>query len=519
MASAAPLRVIILKPSKYRRDGYVERFRWGFMPNSTVPYMKSLTPDEVDGSPCEVLTVDEYVQTDLDYLGLLERTPGRRTLLALVGVQSHQFQRALDLAALARSRGVESCVVGGPHPMTCDVSAHAGRGVSFAQAEAEIVWPTILRHAREGELLPVYGEEGRWQARLDPPVLVPPAEPDLRRYATKMLGIYPARGCPYVCNFCSVIKIAGRAVRSQPVETTLASLKAAKAAGVKSIMFTSDNFNKYPEVRQLLERMIEEEIRLPFFVQCDAQIYRQEELVALMARAGCYQMFIGVESFSREVLREAHKLQNHPDRYAQIAALCRRHGILTHFSNIIGFPSHTEESVLEHLELLREVGPDLASFYVLCPIPGTEQYEDFLAQELITDRNLDRFDTTCVTWRHPVFDAQRWNDLVYRCYREFFRGRDVVGKMVRRLRPRWDYRTVRSLLATMVYSCHSRITARQRSHPMAGGAARVFLDRAEDYARLRRRLFDCDLVPLPKNLALSRADEQLNRHAKLPQAV
>lgn len=45
-----------------------------------------------------------------------------------------------------------------------------------------------------------------------------------------LLGIYPARGCPYVCNFCSVIKLAGRAVRSQPVETTLASLRAAKAA-------------------------------------------------------------------------------------------------------------------------------------------------------------------------------------------------------------------------------------------------------------------------------------------------
>ncbi len=34
---ADPLRVVILKPSKYRADGYVEYFRWGFMPHSTVP--------------------------------------------------------------------------------------------------------------------------------------------------------------------------------------------------------------------------------------------------------------------------------------------------------------------------------------------------------------------------------------------------------------------------------------------------------------------------------------------------
>jgi len=46
----------------------------------------------------------------------------------------------------------------------------------------------------------------------------------LRRYAVQMLGVYPARGCPYRCNFCSVIKIAGGRIRSQPVETTMATL-------------------------------------------------------------------------------------------------------------------------------------------------------------------------------------------------------------------------------------------------------------------------------------------------------
>src|SRR5438093_384301 len=96
----ASLRVIILKPSKYAADGYVERFRWGFMPNSTVPYVRSMTPASVAGTPVEVHSIDEYVHTDLRYLSLLGRRPGGRTLLALVGVQSHQFHRALDLVAL-----------------------------------------------------------------------------------------------------------------------------------------------------------------------------------------------------------------------------------------------------------------------------------------------------------------------------------------------------------------------------------------------------------------------------------
>jgi hypothetical protein len=47
---ADPLRVVILKPSKYTADGYVERFRWGFMPNSTLPYLRSMTPAAPGGT-------------------------------------------------------------------------------------------------------------------------------------------------------------------------------------------------------------------------------------------------------------------------------------------------------------------------------------------------------------------------------------------------------------------------------------------------------------------------------------
>src|SRR5688572_16591738 len=115
------LRVVILKPSKYGVEGYVERFHRGFMPNSTVPFLRSMTPIWMDGVRIESIAIDEYVRRDLDYLELL-RYPDPPTLLALVGVQSHQFQRSLDLAAFARAHGTRHCIIGGPHPMTCDTS-------------------------------------------------------------------------------------------------------------------------------------------------------------------------------------------------------------------------------------------------------------------------------------------------------------------------------------------------------------------------------------------------------------
>jgi radical SAM superfamily enzyme YgiQ (UPF0313 family) len=314
-----------------------------------------------------------------------------------------------------------------------------------------------------------------------------------------MLGVYPARGCPYRCTFCSVIEIAGRRIRSQPIETTLTTLRAAKTAGVLLVMFTTDNFNKYPEAPALLEAMIAERIDLPFFVQCDAQIVRQPDFVELLGRAGCYQMFVGVESFERDVLRGARKPQNHPERYREIVALCARHGIGSHFSNIIGFPTDTEGRVLAHLRTLRALRPDLASFYVLTPIPGTVQYDEFLEAGLITETNLDRFDATCPTWRHPALSPEALTELLFRCYREFYALPDALAKSAR-----WLWRKRRSgnvllPIAVAAYSFLSRLAVHHRLHPMAGGTFRVVRDGVEDYVPLRRARFGCDLVPLPRS--------------------
>ncbi|MBI3784004.1 MAG: radical SAM protein [Deltaproteobacteria bacterium] len=493
-----PLRVVIIKPSKYGVDGRVERFRRGFMPNSTLPHMASMTPPQLGDCRVDVHAIDEYVEVDLDYLRLLERDADCTTLVALAGVQSHQFHRALDLAAYARVHGVEHVVIGGPHAMTCDTTAVQGRGISVALAEAELIWPRILGDAVAGALQPLYGTGQAWQEDLDPPALIPPTELSLRRYAVQMLGVYPARGCPYRCNFCSVIKIAGRRIRSQPVETTMATLRAAKAAGILLVMFTTDNFNKYPEAEVLLQAMIDERLELPFFVQCDTQVVRQPRFVELLARAGCYQMFVGVESFDRRVLLEAHKNQNHPEHYRDLVRLCREHGIGSHFSNIIGFPNDTQKTVLEQLRLLRDMSPDLASFYLLTPIPGTEQYDEFLRNDLITEPNLDRFDGTYPTWRHPHLSAAQQFDLLYRCYREFYSLPDAVTKSARWL---WQKRRSPNILlkiATAAYSFLSRYSATRRQHPMAGGMHRVAIDSVADYGELRRRTYGFELAPLPQ---------------------
>jgi radical SAM superfamily enzyme YgiQ (UPF0313 family) len=395
--------------------------------------------------------------------------------------------------------------------MTCDTSMLQNRGISFALSEAELVWTQILQDAIHGELQPIYGREQRWTEELQPPVLIPPSKRDLRRYVVSMLGIYPARGCPFTCNFCSVIKIAGRQIRSQSIETTLESLRKAKTAGIRLIMFTSDNFNKYSDAKELLQAMIEEKIHLPFFVQCDTQIAKQEDLVNLMARAGCFEMFVGVESFNRKTLLAAHKAQNHPSTYRDIVRLCNRYGILSHFSNIIGFPDDTAGKIHEHVDVLRELRPDVSSFYILCPIPGTEQYDDFLAAGDITEANLDRFDGTMPTWRHPNLSAKELQDLLYLSYCRFYSPANILRTAMKSVR----HNGIGGVTPYLGHPLFSRFAAAKQMHPMSGGFRRVYLDSISDYREHRRRQFGFDQVPLPHSLQLSNADADLNRRVTI----
>ena len=61
----------------------------------------------------------------------------------------------------------------------------------------------------------------------------------------------------------------------------------------------------------------------------------------------------------------------------------------------------------------------------------------------------------------------------------------------------------------------SRMASALGLHPMAGGVGRVRKDRAADYSELRRRTLGIDRAPLPSSLPLSKADEEINRRAKL----
>ena len=112
--------IVLIKPSKYDDDGYVIRFWKGVLPSNTLNVLHGLTEDikarQVFGSlPIEVTTFDETAEKiPLAKIIRWSKTPGTKLLVCLVGVQTNQFPRALDMTRIFRAEDI-TVIMGGFH--------------------------------------------------------------------------------------------------------------------------------------------------------------------------------------------------------------------------------------------------------------------------------------------------------------------------------------------------------------------------------------------------------------------
>jgi len=206
--------------------------------------------------------------------------------------------------------------------------------------------------------------------------------------------ILASRGCPYGCEFCSVVLMFGRKVRTtEPVEV----VKALKKARPKKIFFCDDNFFiSKPRGRELLKEMIRQELNIPFFGQIradsvckDGQVDR--ELLHLMWDAGWRMAHLGLESINPATLKEYHKESSVEDMAGGMEALAET-GIKTHGMFIFGADSDTRESLAKTADFALRRGLSSAQFIALTPLPGTPQTAKLEAEGRIFTRNWTLYD-------------------------------------------------------------------------------------------------------------------------------
>jgi radical SAM superfamily enzyme YgiQ (UPF0313 family) len=335
------------------------------IPNLSLATVAALTPPEVHVSFSDDLINPLDLNGDLKAVDLVGISCSTKTAI-----------RAYQISHAYRERGVP-VVMGGIHPTALpdEVLEHCD---AVVVGEAEESWPRLIDDFRRGNLEKIYRQE-----HFTPPEDIPPARREIYRAKDyfPLDSLQATRGCPHLCEFCSVRRFFGGTYRYRPLEKVIAEIRSLPR---KVIMFTDDNIVGHPRYsQQLLEALIP--LRKWWIGQASLAGLDDEARIKLMARSGCKGLLIGFESISEENIRASRKHQNRPADYSSIVRNLHRHGIAVWASFMFGL-DHDDKGIFERtVRFAIEAKFFSVNFPILMPYPGTALYERLKKEGRLTD--------------------------------------------------------------------------------------------------------------------------------------
>jgi hypothetical protein len=408
----------LIKPSRYDDDGYVIQWVRSGIPSNTLAVVNALADDaarrQVLGPdvPITVSSIDETnTRVDVDRI-VADIRSGGGGMVGLVGVQTNQYPRALDLARRFRAANVP-VVIGGFHVsgslamlpgVTPELQQALDLGVSLYAGEAEGRFDQVLRDAAAGALRPIYHYLDDLPALGGQPVPLLPAA-RVRRTAGGLGSFDAGRGCPFLCSFCTIINVQGRGSRRRTADDVEQIVRENAAIGINRFFVTDDNFARNDDWEAILDRLIAlraEGLAAKYTLQVDTACHKIPGFIEKAGRAGVNRVYIGLENIDPVNLKLAHKRHNKIGEYRAMLQAWKRARVLTYAGYILGFPSDTRESVLAAIRTIQHELPiDLLEFFLLTPLPGSEDHQRLTREGVVMEPDHNFYDLHHVTTDHP----------------------------------------------------------------------------------------------------------------------
>ncbi|OGQ12409.1 MAG: hypothetical protein A2026_08105 [Deltaproteobacteria bacterium RBG_19FT_COMBO_46_12] len=330
--------------------------------------------------------------------------------------------RGYEIADEFRRRG-KKVVIGGIHAswLPEEAKVHCD---SVAMGEADEVWIEMLEDAERGTMRPFYRQKERTDlSRLPIPRrnLFPP-----KGYLFHNL-IQTTRGCPYDCEFCSVTALHGRTYRMRPVsevEKEIQSLERSKGY----IFFVDDNIvGSLSHARELLDML--SHYRLRWVSQGPIHIAENEKIVSLMAKAGCYGLFIGFESLREENINLMGKQINRIEAYGKGIQRLHDAGIGVYGSFVFGYDYDDPSVFDEFLEFAERNRIEGAFLPILTPFPGTRIYQRLKQEGRILTEDWSKYDMATVVFQPRRMTVQELQEGFWKVNRSFYSISSILKRI------------------------------------------------------------------------------------------
>jgi hypothetical protein len=452
------VQLYLIKPTQYDDDGYVVRHWRGVLPSNTLACLAGLTEDVIakkllgESLRIKVHVLDEIVdKIPVKRICRSQRRKDTKTIVCLVGVQTNQFPRAADLAREFRRAGL-TVLIGGFHVsgylallpgIPADIQELMDAGVTIVKGEVEETWCDLLRDALNGTLKPLYDFIDNKPDLYEKPL---PAirKSYLKKFVASNFGTLDCgRGCPFECTFCTIINVQGRKMRFRSADHIAQTLRSNyKENGITFYFFTDDNFARNKNWEAIFDALIrlreEEKIPLQFMMQVDVLSWKIKNFVVKAERAGCTNVFIGMESVDPGNLAAAGKKQNHVQEYSQLINAYRSANISTHVGYIVGFPFDTPESIRRDVAyLMHDVKPDHASFFMLTPLPGSMDHLAMVHRGAWMHPDFNLYDSQHAVTIHPFLKDGAWEKSYFEAWNSFYSFENMKAVLRRTPKPRY----------------------------------------------------------------------------------
>ncbi|HEX6828210.1 MAG TPA: radical SAM protein [Burkholderiales bacterium] len=478
--------LFLIKPSHYDDDGYVIQWARSSIPANTLAAIYGLTLDcaerRVLGDDVEIrVTAWDETNTRIRPERIIReiQAGGGRGLVCLVGVQTNQFPRAVDIARPLLAAGIPVCI-GGFHVSGClamlpeltpELREAMDLGITLFAGEAEGRFAELLQAAWTGQMQPLYNYMKDLPGLEGEPTPFLPAEV-VRRTGGVRTSFDAGRGCPFLCSFCTIINVQGRKSRYRSADDIERIVRANLAQGIHNFFITDDNLARNQNWEAIFDRLIRmrEEQGERFFIvaQVDTMSHKIKGFIEKAGRAGVNRVFIGLENINPDSLKEAHKGQNLITEYRAMLQAWHSIGALTYAGYILGFHGDTPASIERDIRIIqRELPIDLLEFFILTPLPGSADHKKLHLAGAELDKDMNRYDVVHVTTPHPLMTDQELLG-IYRKAWDLYYSPEHVETVLRRAK-QWGYDPRNMMWKLISFHAPPRF---EKVHPLEGGIFR-----------------------------------------------
>lgn len=240
-----------------------------------------------------------------------------------------------------------------------------------------------------------------------------------------------SRGCPFECCYCNK-SVFGRAFRSKSPARVITEIKYMLKCGFREIHIVDDMFTTDVErVKRICRAILGEKLSFPWATVTGIRVDRgDQEMFDLMARAGCYRVYFGIESGDQRILDGIGKKITLEQVRAAVA-MAKKAGLETCGFFMLGLPGDTEETMAKTAALARELDLDWAKASIMVPLPATRVFNELDQAGKIKLKDWDRYNlylTPDEIYDHATLGWGTINRHFTAFYRAFYFRPSVVLK-------------------------------------------------------------------------------------------